>query len=86
MRVAAQPVKAEVLEVVPEAAPIETSAAGREKLNNRLHDLLLVHEPRATQELIRLGYIKEGQTYTDLDPMSAVRLLDNPSKFLARIQ
>lgn len=86
MRVAAQPVKAEVLEVVPEAAPIETSAAGREKLNNRLHDLLLVHEPRATQELIKLGYIKEGQTYTDLDPMSAVRLLDNPSKFLARIQ
>jgi hypothetical protein len=86
MRIAAQPVKAEVLEVAPEAAPIETSAAGREKLNNRLHDLLLVHEPRATQELIKLGYIKEGQTYTDLDPMSAVRLLDNPAKFLARIQ
>jgi hypothetical protein len=86
MRVASQPTKVEALEVVPEAAPIETSAASREKLNNRLHDLLLVHEPRATQELIKLGYIKEGQTYTDLDPMSAVRLLDNPSKFLARIQ
>lgn len=79
-------VKAEVLEVMPEAAPVETSAAGREKLNNRLHDLLLIHEPRASQELVRLGYIKEGQTYVDLDPMAACRLLDNPAKFLARIQ
>jgi hypothetical protein len=86
MRVAAQPTKVEALEVLPEAAPVETSSAGREKLNQRLHDLLLIHEPRATQELVRLGYIKEGETYTDLDPMSAVRLLDSPAKFLARIQ
>jgi hypothetical protein len=86
MRVAAQPTKVDALEVVAEAAPVEVSAAGREKLNSRLHDLLLVHEPRSTQELIKLGYIKDGQTYTDLDPMSAVRLLDNPAKFLARIQ
>lgn len=84
--VAPTQVKAEVLEVMPEAAPAETSAAGRAKLNDRLHDLLLIHEPRASQELIKLGYIKEGQTYTDLDPMSACRLLDNPAKFLARIQ
>ena len=86
MRVAAQPVKAEVLEVVPEAQNDEVSEAGRKKLNDRLHDLLLIHEPRASQELIKLGYIKEGQTYTDLDPMSACRLLDSPAKFLARIQ
>lgn len=84
--VSTTPVKAEVVDVMPEAAPVEVSAAGREKLNQRLHDLLLVHEPKATQELVRLGYIKEGQTYTDLDPMAACRLLDNPAKFLARIQ
>ena len=86
VRVPVAPTKVESLEVMPEAAPIEVSSAGREKLNQRLHDLLLIHEPKATQELIRLGYIKEGQTYTDLDPMAACRLLDNPAKFLARIQ
>lgn len=85
--VAVQPVtKVDVIDVPSEPAPIETSSSGREKLNARLHDLLLIHEPKATQELIRLGYIKEGQTYIDLDPMSAVRLLDNPAKFLSRIQ
>jgi hypothetical protein len=85
-RVAIAPTKVEALEVLPEAAPAEVSTAGRDKLNQRLHDLLLIHEPKATEELVRLGYIKDGQTYTDLDPMSAVRLLDNPAKFLARIQ
>jgi hypothetical protein len=58
----------------------------RKELDGRLHDLLLIHEPRATNELIKLNYIKAGQTYTDLDPLSAVKLLDNPAKFLARIQ
>ena len=85
-RVSVAPTKVEALEVMPEAASVETSPAGREKLNTRLHDLLLIHEPKATQELIRLGYIKEGQTYVDLDPMAACRLLDSPAKFLSRIQ
>lgn len=80
------PVKAEVVDIMPEAEVAEVSVAGREKLNTRLHDLLLIHEPRATQELIRLGYIKDGQTYVDLDPMAACRLLDSPAKFLSRIQ
>jgi hypothetical protein len=83
---ASMPVKVEALEVMPVAESVEVSSAGREKLNTRLHDLLLIHEPKATQELIRLGYIKEGQTYVELDPMAACRLLDNPAKFLARIQ
>lgn len=86
VRVPVAPAKVEALEVMPEAAPIEVSPAGREKLNQRLHDLLLIHEPKATQELVRLGYIKEGQTYVDLDPMAACRLLDSPAKFLSRIQ
>lgn len=73
--------KAEVVDV----APVEEKSTARKALDQRLHDLLLIHEPSATNELIKLGYIKQGQTYTDLDPLNAVKLLDNPSKFLARI-
>lgn len=68
------------------AVAVQEEPKDRSKLDQRLHDLLLIHEPRATQELVRLGYIKEGQTYTDLDALAACRLLDNPAKFLARIQ
>jgi hypothetical protein len=54
------------------------------KLQSRLDELLSFYEPAATIELVRLGYIKDGQTYKDLDAMSAQRLLDNPAKFVSR--
>lgn len=80
------PVRVSQAPALPSVATAHEESSDRTKLNNRLHDLLLIHEPRASQELVRLGYIKEGQTYTDLDALAACRLLDNPAKFLARIQ
>lgn len=67
------------------ASVIEPVVDARAALKGRLDDLLAEYEPRASAELIRLGYIKEGQTYADLDAMSADRLLGNPAKFLNRI-
>lgn len=89
VQVRSAPVPVQPVEIVSSkeavAVPAEEKSASRKALDQRLHDLLLIHEPNATQELIKLGYIRQGQTYTDLDAMSAVRLLDNPAKFLARI-
>ena len=66
------------------AVPADSNLRGN--LNKRLDDLLLIHEPSASRELIKLGYIKEGQNYYDLDALSAGRLLDNPAKFISRLE
>lgn len=73
------------ISVPVEIVSTEEKSSARKALDQRLHDLLLIHEPTASAELVKLGYIKQGQTYTDLDPLNAVKLLDNPAKFLARI-
>lgn len=67
---------------IAEAKPADLRAS----LNKRLDDLLLIYEPQASQELVKLGYIKEGQNYYDLDASSAARLLDNPAKFISRLE
>ncbi len=78
--------KSEPKQVAPiEVVSTEEKSASRKALDQRLHDLLLIHEPAATNELMKLGYIQHGQTYTDLDPLSALKLLDNSAKFIARI-
>lgn len=69
----------------PKASVVEPIVDAKAALKQRLDELLAAYEPRASQELISWGYIKDGQTYADLDAMSAERLLNNPAKFLARI-
>lgn len=80
---AAAPVRVALAQ--PKTSVVEPVVDAKAALKARLDDLLAAYEPRASQELISWGYIKEGQTYADLDAMSAERLLNNPAKFLARI-
>jgi hypothetical protein len=49
----------------------------------RLDDLLAKYEPDASNYLIEKKLIKEGQTYHNLDAMTAQRVLSNPAKILA---
>lgn len=79
------PAPVRVAVAAPKASVVEPVVDAKAALKSRLDDLLLIHEPQASLELVRLGYIKEGQTYADLDAMSAERLLNNPAKFLSRI-
>ena len=81
---AREPVRIPVAVAKPNGNP-EPVIDPKAILQSRLDELLASYEPRATQELISLNYIKAGQTYRDLDALSAQRLLDSPAKFLARI-
>lgn len=53
------------------------AAAG---LQSRLDDLLAKYEPHATGYLLEKKLIKEGQTYRNLDAITAQRVLSNPAK------
>jgi hypothetical protein len=53
------------------------AAAG---LQGRLDDLLAKYEPHATGYLLEKKLIKEGQTYRNLDAITAQRVLSNPAK------
>lgn len=58
----------------------------QDAVNSRLDELLMKYEPRASEYLISKKYIKEGQTYRDLDAMTAQRFLANPSKMIGRLE
>jgi hypothetical protein len=45
-----------------------------------LDDLLAKYEPHATGYLLEKKLIKEGQTYRNLDAITAQRVLSNPAK------
>ena len=52
----------------------------------RLDDLLSKYEPDASNYLIEKKYIKVGQTYRELDAMTAQRVLGNPSKMISILE
>jgi hypothetical protein len=55
-------------------------------VNGRLDDLLGKYEPTASEYLVTKGYLRAGQTYRDLDAMTAQRILANPSKILTILE
>ena len=57
-----------------------------EQLQGRLDELLLKYEPRASNYLIGKGYLSNGQTYRDLDAMTAQRLLASPAKMINALE
>jgi hypothetical protein len=65
---------------VEQRPAIEDPAAA---VTARLDDLLAKYEPDATNYLIEKKLIKEGQTYKNLDAMTAQRVLSNPAKIVA---
>lgn len=55
-------------------------------VNARLDELLAKYEPRASEYLLKKNYIKAGQTYRDLDAMTAQRFLANPGKLIGILE
>lgn len=52
----------------------------------RLDDLLLKYEPDASKYLVEKRYIKEGQSYKELDAITAQRILSNPQKIITILE
>lgn len=77
------PNSAPIQVLVEERRPVENP---QQAVNDRLDELLGKYEPLATQYLIDKKYLKEGQSYIDLDAMTATRILSNPSKILAILE
>jgi hypothetical protein len=68
---------------VEERKPVENP---QQALNDRLDELLGKYEPIASHYLIEKKYLKEGQSYIDLDAMTAQRILSNPSKIIGILE
>jgi hypothetical protein len=79
-----KPLPAKVLvETKPEPAPAQDPASA---LVARLDEILAKHEPHATLYLIEKKLIKDGQTYKNLDAITAQRILSNPSKIVGILE
>ena len=68
---------------VEERKPVENPQAA---LTARLDELLGKYEPLASQYLAEKGYIKQGQNYTNLDGLTAQKILSNPSKIIGILE
>lgn len=68
---------------VEERKPVENPQA---VLTGRLDELLGKYEPLASQYLAEKGYIKQGQNYTNLDGLTAQKILSNPSKIIGILE
>lgn len=73
----------------PEVAKTEIivdDSSAKESLLARLDELLGKYEPHATNYLMVKGYLKQGQTYRDLDAMTAQRMLASPAKIVGILE
>jgi hypothetical protein len=72
-----QPVKLEV---------VDENTTAKESLIARLDELLAQYEPHATNYLMTKSYLKAGQSYRDLDAMTAQRMLASPAKIIGILE
>lgn len=77
--------RAPVEPVYVEASPTPV-ADPKKAVNDRLDELLGKYEPIASHYLAEKGYIKQGQSYINLDAMTAQKILSNPSKILGILE
>jgi len=74
---------------IPVAAQISEVEIVEDPVNavkGRLDSLLQKYEPRATKYLAEKGYIKAGESYRDLDAMTAQRILAAPDKIIGILE
>jgi hypothetical protein len=72
-----QPVKLEV---------VDENTTAKDSLIARLDELLAQYEPHATNYLMTKSYLKAGQSYRDLDAMTAQRMLASPAKIIGILE
>ena len=70
--------------VLVESRPAVEDPAGA--VVARLDELLAKYEPDATNYLVEKKLLKEGQTYKNLDAMTAQRVLGNPAKIISILE
>lgn len=83
-----------VVQTVPVAPQVQTAkveivdedTSAKDSLSARLDELLAKYEPNATNYLMVKGYLKQGQTYRDLDAMTAQRMLASPAKIIGILE
>lgn len=90
-----QTIPAQVVPLVQQAPQVQQSKvldivdednSAKESLASRLDELLGKYEPAATNYLMAKGYLKNGQTYRDLDAMTAQRMLASPAKIIGILE
>lgn len=72
--------------IAPEQAEQPKVENAKGAVDARLDELLGKYEPRASEYLINKKYLTAGQTYKDLDAMTAQRILANPSKIIGILE
>ena len=78
------PVRHTPVPVLVEQATSVIDPAGA--VTARLDDLLAKYEPDASNYLTEKKFLRVGQTYRDLDAMTAQRILTQPSKIIAILE
>ena len=66
--------------------PVVEVSDPKKEVIGRLTELLDKYEPNATKYLLDKGYLRAGQTYHDLDAMTAQRVLSNPTKIIGILE
>jgi hypothetical protein len=72
--------------VAAQVADVEIVEEPVKAIQGRLDDLLLKYEPNASNYLVTKGYLKAGQSYRDLDAMTAQRILASPAKIVGILE
>lgn len=84
-------IPAQVAPVVQHTQPValevvDENSSAKDSLIARLDELLGRYEPHATNYLMTKGYLKAGQSYKDLDAMTAQRMLASPAKIIGILE
>jgi hypothetical protein len=82
---------AQVVPVVQHTQPVafevvDENSSAKDSLIARLDELLARYEPHATNYLMTKSYLKAGQSYRDLDAMTAQRMLASPAKIIGILE
>lgn len=82
---------AQVAPVVQHTQPVafevvDENSSAKDSLIARLDELLARYEPHATNYLMTKSYLKAGQSYRDLDAMTAQRMLASPAKIIGILE
>lgn len=84
-------IQAQVAPAVQHTQPValevvDENSSAKDSLIARLDELLGRYEPHATNYLMTKGYLKSGQSYKDLDAMTAQRMLASPAKIIGILE
>lgn len=72
--------------VAAQVAEVEVIDNPAKAVSGRLDEILLKYEPRASEYFVSKGYLNKGQSYRELDAMTAQRILASPAKVIGILE